>query len=574
MRVCRLIRGWIMRKLGSALALAAGFTLAVSMPSFAVGVVGPATGASSDPYQGCTVGAGTGRNYTRSEVEPYGSVNPTNADNIVAVFQQDRWSNGGAHGLAASVTKDGGTTWSVVALPFSACATGAPSDLQYQRASDPWVSFGSGTESNAAVGATAYTISLSFNQSPGHNGNTVGVAVSYDGGSTWTHAQSLQGDAQTGVPLPVPDSNFQYFHDKESVTADPTTNGTAYAVWDVLIGPNMSVEADLHAAAFSDFTLFSKTTNFGRTWSPARIINNSAHPTVQHNQTIGNVIVVDPVNGTIYDFFNQIYNTGSNTGGNPNGAKRYNVAFQKSTDQGASWTAPQIISPLGTALVFDPNNVNPIPRSNGSFRPPAPIRTGDIIPEPAIDPVTGDLYVVWQDARFSGHDEIAISRSTNGGNTWSTPKRVNTPDGNQAFTASVAVTDSGTAETTKTRGKVGVTYYQFGPTSSGQEPTTYLIKEFSGSAFDSTSIDTGVPATTVAGPFNMLDAPYASGYFTGDYEALATRGTGEGATFVPVFVQGACGNSLNCSALTSVTPPVDRTPTGNNSTDVYVGVDF
>jgi hypothetical protein len=121
---------------------------------------------------------------------------------------------------------------------------------------------------------------------------------------------------------------------------------------------------------------------------------------------------------------------------------------------------------------------------------------------------------------------------------------------------------------------VGVTYYQFGATSLGAEPTTYFIKKFSGSAIGSTSIDTGVAATTIAGPFNMLDAPFAGGYFIGDYEALLTSGAGAGATFVPVFVQGACGMSLSCRALTSVTPPANRTPTGNNSTDVYVGTGF
>jgi len=560
-----------MRKLGYALALAAGWALAVSVPGFAVGAVTPATNATSDPYQGCTVGNGTGRNYTRSEVEPDGAVNPANPSNIIAVFQQDRWSNGGAHGLAAAVSMNGGSSWSVVPLPFSSCAAGAPADLQYERASDPWVSFGPGTEATPAAGETAYTISISFNQSPGKNGNTVGVAVSSDGGMNWIHPQSLKGDPATGVPLPVPDSNFQFFHDKESVTADPTRPGTAYAVWDVLIGPNMSVDADLHSASFSDLTLFSETADFGNTWSAARIINNSAHPTTQNNQTIGNVIVVDPRNGTLYDFFDQIFNTGSNAGGNPNGAKRFNVAFQKSTNQGADWTKPQIISSLGTAFVSDPNNVNPVPRSNGTFAPPAPLRTGDIIPEPAIDPQTGDLYVVWQDARFSGHDEIAISTSTDGGMHWSTPKRVDTPNGQQAFTASVAVADSGTRGTA---GRVGVTYYQLAATSLGMEPTTYFIKEFSGSAITSTSIDSGVGAITVAGPFNMLDAPFAGGYFTGDYEALETSGTGAGATFVPVFVQGTCGNSLSCSALTSVTPPADRTPTGNNSTDVYVGMGF
>jgi hypothetical protein len=560
-----------MRKLVSGLALAAGLALVSASSSLAAGVVTAATNATSDPYAGCTVGNGTGRNYTRSEVEPYGSVNPSNPNNIITVFQQDRWSNGGAHGLAASVTKDGGTTWTAVALPFSSCASTAPSDLQYERASDPWVSFGPGTQANHTAGETAYTISISFNQSPGKNGNTVGVATSSDGGTTWTNAQSLQGDAQTGVPLPVPNANFQVFHDKESVTADPTRPGTAYAVWDALIGPNLSVEADLRSHAFMDVTLISKTTDFGQTWSPARIINNSANPTTQNNQTIGNVIVVDPRTGTVYDFFDQIFNTGSNAGGNPNGQHGFNVAFQKSTDAGSTWTAPHVISALRTAGVADPNNVNPTPNPNGRFSPPAPFRTGDIIPEPAIDPETGALYMVWQDSRFSGFDEIAISTSTNGGDTWSTPKRVNTPNGEPAFTASVAVTDSGTPGTP---GRVGVTYYQLSTTSLGSEPTNYLIKSVAGSAFASTSIDSAVAATTIAGPFNMLDAPFAGGYFTGDYEALETSGTGASATFVPVFVQGTCGMSLDCRALTSVTPPADRTPTGNNSTDVYVGMGF
>src|SRR5205807_3029777 len=233
----------------------------------------------------------------------------------------------------------------------------------------PWVSFGPGTPSHHNKGATAYAVSLSFNQSPGKNGNTVGAAVSYDSGSTWQNAQSLHSDSQTGVPVPVPDANFQFFHDKESVTADPNVPGTAYVVWDVLIGPNMSVEADLHAAALQDRTLFSKTTDFGVTWSPVRVINDNVNKsTNQNNQTIGNVIVVDPTTGTLYNFFDQIYNTGSNAGGNPSGAHGYNVAFQKSINGGDTWSAPQLIASLLSAGVSDPNNVNPI-----TNKPPAPI---------------------------------------------------------------------------------------------------------------------------------------------------------------------------------------------------------
>jgi len=539
---------------GTPFAAAIAVVLCSASLVLAAGTITRATNTSNDPFVTCAIGAGTGLAYAKSEVEPFGAVNPRNPANIVTVFQQDRWNNGGARGLAASVTHSGGSSWTVVPLPFSRCAANSPADLQYERASDPWVSFGPGAPGNAG-GTTAYAVSISFNQSPGRNGNTVGAAVSYDGGSTWVHAQSLRGDATTGVPLPVPDPNFQIFHDKESVTADPTEPGHAYAVWDVLIGPNMSVEADLHSASFTDFTLFSRTTDFGVTWSPARIINDNAHPTTNKNQTIGNVIVVDAHTGTLYDFFDQIYNTGSNAGGKPIGAKGFNVAFQKSADDGATWSAPQIISPLLTVGVADPNNVDP--RTN---KVPAPVRTGDITPSPAIGP-SGDLFVVWQDSRFSGRDEIAISMSHDGGMTWTPPTRVNTPTGQPAFTASVAVSSQGT---------VGVSYYQLGRTSLGAMPTNYLLKKFSSSAIASGNIDRGVAETLVAGPFNMLDAPFALGYFTGDYEALATSGD----SFVPVFVQGACGASLSCSALTRVTPPADETPTGLDSTDVYVGTGF
>ena len=193
---------------------------------------------------------------------------------------------------------------------------------------------------------------------------------------------------------------------------------------------------------------------------------------------------------------------------------------------GVNWTAPQLIADLRSVGVFDPNNVDP-----RTDKTPAPIRTGDILPEPAIDPRNGDLYVVWQDSRLSGHDEIVISTSQDGGAHWSSPKRVSDPTGNPAFTATVAVLDSGMANVP---GKVAVTYYQFGTTTSGSEPTTYFIKEFAASAVTSTnpdSIDTGTTAKKVAGPFNMLDAPFASGYFVGDYEALLSSG----ASFDPVL---------------------------------------
>ena len=57
-------------------------------------------------------------NYLNSEVEPQVSVDPTNAARLVGVWQQDRWTNGGAHGLVAGYSANGGVSWTVSPQPF------------------------------------------------------------------------------------------------------------------------------------------------------------------------------------------------------------------------------------------------------------------------------------------------------------------------------------------------------------------------------------------------------------------------------------------------------------------------
>jgi len=68
-----------------------------------------------------------------------------------------------------------------------------------------------------------------------------------------------------------------------------------------------------------------------------------------------------------------------------------------------------------------------VPRPGGA----CPIRASDLIPEVAVDPVNGNVYAVWMDARFDGglfvvdHDGIAFTQSADGGRTWSAPIKVN-----------------------------------------------------------------------------------------------------------------------------------------------------
>jgi hypothetical protein len=475
--------------------------LILTMPGAYAATFSPLTTASGPtPFARCTLGDAPGAvNYPNAEVEPWVAVNPTDSKNIIGVWQQDRWSDGGSHGLVAGYSTNGGKTWRETAQPFTACAAGGPS--RYDRASDPWVSFG--------PDGTAYSVSISF-QGVGFD-NAVLASTSTDGGATWTAPKALIEDL--GSP--------KFFNDKESVTADPVHAGTAYAVWDRLESPNGNPRAAAHAFAFTGPTLFSKTTDGGATWSAPTVIV----PTANRQQTIGNQIVVDPKTGTLFNFFDLILNTG------PNGADQLhglNVAFTKSADGGATWTAPQIVSSLNTVGVRDPNTG-------------ADVRTGDIIPEPAIDPATGRLYVVWQDSRFNGgrYDEVALSTSDDGGATWSAPARVNTPHGVPAFTPSVRVAN----------GVVGVTYYDFRTLAAGNTTTLPTDYWFTSSAAGGAAF---ANETHAYGPFDMMRAPNAEGFFTGDYQGLAALGS----SFASLSVRANDANTANRTdtVFTVITP--------------------
>jgi Neuraminidase (sialidase) len=310
---------------------------------------------------------------------------------------------------------------------------------------------------------------------------------------------------------PVPGSVFttlQSSTDKNSTTADPIHAGVAYTVWDTLIEPQGQIDANLHTAAYSGPAFFSKTTDGGKTWSQAQIIIN----TPQRQQTIGNIIVVDPRNGTLYDFTDLI--TSPNT---PRQGTRSNeqLAFVKSTDGGTTWTAPQIIAPFNSLGVSDPNTG-------------APLRTGDGLEEVTIDSA-GKLYAVWQSSTNyaknvkqgtgAWDDQILLTTSANGGATWSGPTVVHhLANGMPTYTPTVAVNG----------GKLAISYYDNRNLPAGDTanlPTDYWV---------STSTDGGATFTEqhVAGSFDEMSAPVARGFFLGDYEGLQPSGSGFEALFV------------------------------------------
>ncbi len=438
---------------------------------------------------GCNGAPQTGTLYPNAEVEPWVEVNPTNSNNIVGAWQQDRWSNGGANSLMAGVTLNGGKTWSRVVIPhITRCAGGnASNGGDYERASDPWLSF--------APNGHLYHVSLSLNMSNANN--ALLVSKSTNGGSSWSEPVAVVRDTATTV-----------LNDKESITADPSNANYVYVIWDRLVFPTVqaSAAAAEHALGFRGPTWLARTTNGGASWEAPRMIYDPG----EVNQTIGNQIVVLP-NGTLVDVFDLIYNFK-----NAQGVRGYNVALIRSTDKGATWSGATIVNKLQTVGVVDPDTG-------------APLRTGDIIPEVAVDRKSGALYLVWQDARFSGgaHDGIAFSKSTDGGLTWSAPVQINKVPSVAGFNPTVHVSSDGT---------IGVTYYDFRnntPSPTSLPTDVWFLHSHDGGATWS--------ETHVSGPFDMQTAPVARGYFVGDYQGMTTIGT----TFYPFFVQTNSGNTSN-----------------------------
>src|SRR5919204_6035383 len=124
-----------------AAAVVVGTASSASQSTFTPTPVSVASGPS--PFApGCEGVPQSGTLYQNAEVEPRVAVDPNNASHIVGTFQQDRWSNGGAHGLVASTSFDNGASWTESFAHFSICAGGTVANGgDFQRASDPWVTF-------------------------------------------------------------------------------------------------------------------------------------------------------------------------------------------------------------------------------------------------------------------------------------------------------------------------------------------------------------------------------------------------------------------------------------------------
>jgi hypothetical protein len=489
--------------------------------------------------------------YPGTAIEPWVAVDPTAPTHLLVAHQQDRWSNGGARGLAGNRSTDSGATWSdSIPQGVTECTGG-----DFGRASDPWVTI--------APDGTAFFFSLVLDPAQpltpfGARNSGLLVSRSTDGAATWGAPTTLLQNKSSHV-----------LNDKNSITADPTEGGAGhvYAVWDQLsVFPSAgSSQADQLLAAndgvviarelaglltasaggapsfkfsFTGPTFFSTTANDGDTWSPAGPI---FQPGIDA-QTIDNIIVVPP-SGNVLDFFTAI-----NVAGSPG---LISIGHIVSTDQGSTWSGPSFATDIQVVGVVTPDTGQPI-------------RDASILYSVAVDPSSGAIYLVWQDDRLTSPatcttpagsipvDGILFSQSTDGGVTWSAPVQINQTPANanpcrqQAFIPAVVAAGDGT---------VVVTYYDFrnDTGTGGVEATDYFALFCKPTVLNpcSTAANWGSEARLTDNSFNILDAPVARGHFLGDYMGLAASGT---KTVFPVF-GAAVGHNLTADFVRKITLP-------------------
>lgn len=158
----------------------------------------------------------------------------------------------------------------------------------------------------------------------------------------------------------------------------------------------------------SSYIMFTRSTNGGQSFSnPFRICEVAGDAIDSSNTVEGAVPCVGP-NGEIYVSWS-----------GPLG-----IVFDKSTDGGLTWLDNDIFvttQPGGWTF-----SIPGMMRCNGF-----PVTTCDI----SGGPNNGTIYINWSDQRNGSDDtDIWFIKSTDGGNTWSSVKRVNDdPPGKHQF---------------------------------------------------------------------------------------------------------------------------------------------
>jgi hypothetical protein len=395
---------------------------------------------------------------------------------------------GGISGSGASISNDGGFSFRDIGF-----VNPGPNIFNFLEG-DPVV--------NCANPSTFYYSQLFFDGSSFLS--AVAVSKSTDGGATWA-------DPVTAVA-----KDFSHIIDKDWSTVDlkhPNWIYVTYTDFDF----SFTTCPTLPRSAIE----LVRSNNGGATWSAPTVVDQVCSDFPDFPFLQGSQVVVDS-HGTVYVEWERFAGFA--------GATR-ELRIARSTNKAASFQPSSKIDNViqvgdGYAL-------------QGHFRDPL---TGSLAVDRSGTKTDGDLYVTWDDGRFFATPDIEsptgfynyanvlVSRSSDGGKTWSAAVRVNNdptalPNGSgiDHFQPAVSVDNLG---------NVGVCWYD-----RRNDPMNYKVGRFCSvkKVGSSTWPNYNLGLTTWQ-PIHDVDA-YINPDYLGDYDSLASDSTNASPGF-----QGAYGN--------------------------------
>ena len=407
--------------------------------------------------------------------------------------------------IGSYFSSDGGCTWTDGGL--------LPGFADRGRVSDITMAYGPG----GRVYALVLYLAKNFIESG------IAVSTSTDGGRTF------------GQPVAIYDnSTGAVFGDKPWIAVDMShgpRRGAVYVAWSYDTGA---------PCGYGNFCIqhlgFSRSLDGGRTFAPVQFAEGSApfctnavpgHATgdTRCDAVLGATPAVEP-DGTLaiaYAYFDLT----SGIQGHPLIATRLVVVTSR--DGGQTWTAPvRAVTIHDTPPVVPPDNYRAFP-----------------LPAFAADPShSGRLYLAWMDQQ-QGQSNILVATSSDNGQTWSAPLRVNDGPSGSGANADNA---SQPALAVAPDGVVSVTFFD-----ARNDPTRYLLDVYLTQSRDHGASFTPNVRVTTASSDPRTGTPRDEGgtLFFGDYQGL----TADSAFVHPFWNDTRTGSQqIETAAIPSIQP--------------------
>ena len=418
-----------------------------------------------------------------SESEEHVAISPLNSCIWMAAVS-DFSTRGSFNTTKYSITYDFATTWHEAFMPVTGASVVTSDGHSFDANSDPVVAFD-------RLG-NVYVLNLYFNQGSKKNGIYVAVAPVGSQASPVNFSQANVLPVVTNVSNPVTNSE-----DKEWMAIDNSTGSSLfknriYVSW-----------SRFNSSGTGSRIMVTRSADQAATWSATLQLS----PSTQNGSVQGSQVAVGP-DGTVYVVYDAAV-----TGG-------HQTFFTKSTNGGVTWDTPKAITPIFNELSF-----------SASYR-------FDSFPYLAVNPVNGEIYVVYPD-QPTANSAIEFIRSTDGGANFSAPVALNDVSTSQRLMPSITADD---------QNNIHVTWFD---TRNGANAQTYDIYATRG------SLKTGSLVWGASNARVTSSSMTTSGGFIGDYAGIASSSLDDGGVLwgfaVPVW-SGSGSTQILKAALLAYNP--------------------